>query len=107
MAKRGLSHSDHLRLGQILAGLQVALLQAEVDLENAYPRSGERAFPAKQLGAAGDALREARRALESAVFDEHPTVAATEDYFPYSEHEARVEVPPKPGSSSVRFGWQS
>lgn len=106
MTKRGLSHPEHLRLGQVLSGVRTQLLHEQVALENAYPRTGPRAFPAKQLGAAIDAVDAARRALENAVFEEHPAAAEVYDYFPYEEHRAEVVVPDKPGSSAgrVRFG---
>lgn len=102
MTKRGLPHPEHLRLGQILSGVRAQLLHEQVALANAYPRTGPRAFPAKQLEVAIEALDAARRALENAVFEEHPEVAETYDYFPYEEHRAEVVVPEKPGSSTVR-----
>ncbi|MFE1555501.1 hypothetical protein ACFW6V_10960 [Streptomyces sp. NPDC058734] len=98
MTKRGLPHSEHLRLGQILQGLQVELLRAEIVLENAYLRSGPRSFPAKKLGEAGEALLAARRELENFVYAEHRDVAGTEDYFPDEEHQAGTVTPEKPGS---------
>jgi hypothetical protein len=46
------------------------------------------------------------RALENAVYEEHPAVAETYDYYPYEEHRAEVVVPEKPGSRAghLRFG---
>ncbi|AJT63237.1 hypothetical protein T261_1551 [Streptomyces lydicus] len=86
--------------------MRVQLLHEQVALANAYPRTGPRAFPAEQLEVAIEALDAARGALENAVFEEHPAVAETYDYFPYEEHRAEVVVPEKPGSSAgrVRFG---
>lgn len=107
MTKRGLPHPEHLRLGQVLSGVRAQLLHEQVALENAYPWTGPRAFPAKQLEVAVEALDAARRALENAVFEEHPEVAATEDYFPYGEHRAEVVVPDKPGSSAGRVCFGS
>ncbi|MFG2617786.1 hypothetical protein ACGFXC_09155 [Streptomyces sp. NPDC048507] len=97
MTKRGLTHPDHLRLGQILQGLQVELQRAEITLENAYPRSGPGAFPAAKLGEAGAALLAARRELENFVYAEHGDAATTEDYFPDEEHQAKLDVPMKLG----------
>lgn len=106
MTKRGLPHPEHLRLGQVLSGLRSQLVHEQTGLVNAYPRTGPRAFPAEQLQVAIDALDAARSALENAVFDEHPEVAETYDYYPYEEHRAEVVVPEKPGSrpGRVRFG---
>ncbi|AWI32737.1 hypothetical protein [Streptomyces tirandamycinicus] len=106
MTKRGLPHPEHLRIGQVLSGVQTQLMHEQTALMNAYPRRGPRAFPAEQLQVAIDALYAARRALENAVYDEHPALATTEDYFPYEEHRAEVVVPEKPGSSPgrARFG---
>ncbi|WP_155353312.1 hypothetical protein [Acrocarpospora macrocephala] len=106
MTKRGLTHPEHLRLGQVLSGVRNQLLHEQVSLLNAYPQTGPRAFPAKQLEAAIEAVDAARRALEDAVFQEHPAVAEPYDYFPYEEHWADVVVPEKPGSSPgrVRYG---
>ncbi|MEV6973172.1 hypothetical protein [Kitasatospora sp. NPDC093806] len=100
MTKRGLPHPEHLRLGQVLSGVRNHLLHEQVGLENAYPRTGPRAFPAKQLEVAIDALDAARRELENVVFEEHPEVAETYDYFPYEEHRAQVVVPEKPGANA-------
>jgi hypothetical protein len=99
MAKRGLSHPDHLRLGQVLAGLRAELLHQQVGLQNAYPQSGPRSVPAKQLKKALELLDEARRKLENVVHDEHPSLAQTYDYFPHEEHRAQLVVPEKPGSA--------
>jgi hypothetical protein len=106
MTKRGLPHPEHLHLGQVLSGVRNHLVHEQTGLVNAYPRAGPRAFPAKQLQAAIDALDEARTALENAVFEEHPAVDETHDYYPYEEHRAEVVVPEKPGSSpgQVRLG---
>ncbi|MEU6412679.1 hypothetical protein [Microbispora sp. NPDC046933] len=82
MTKRGLSHPEHLRMGQVLSGVRDQLLHERVALLNAYPRTGPRAFPAEQLEVAIEALDAARRALENAVFEEHPALAETSDYFP-------------------------
>ncbi|MEU0212462.1 hypothetical protein [Streptomyces canus] len=108
MTKRGLPHSEHLRLGQVLSGVRNQLVHEQTGLMNAYPRTGPRALPAEQLQVAIDALDETRMALEKAVFDEHPEVAETHDYYPYEEHRAELVVPGKPGSrpSRVRFGRQ-
>ncbi|MFF8482019.1 hypothetical protein [Streptomyces antibioticus] len=107
MTKRGLPHPEHLRLGQVLSGVRAQLLREQVALKNAYPRTGSRAFPAEQLGVAIEALDAARRELENVVFDEHPAVAETEDYFPYEEHRAEVVVPEKSGSSVGRVPFGS
>ncbi|MCZ1006535.1 hypothetical protein [Streptomyces lydicus] len=106
MTKRGLPHPEHLRLGQVLSGVRTQLLHEQVALLNAYPQTGPRAFPAKQVEVAIEALDAARRALENAVFEEHPEVVKVHDYFPQEEHRAEVVVPDKPGSSAsrVRFG---
>ncbi|MEU3550699.1 hypothetical protein [Streptomyces longwoodensis] len=106
MTKRGLPHSEHLRLGQILSGVRAQLHHEWVALLSAYPRTGERALPAKHLEAAWEALDAARKELEHLVYQEHPEVAEVYDYFPYEEHRAEVRVPMKPGSSRgpVPFG---
>lgn len=54
-----------------------------VALENAYPRTGPRAVPAKQLNVVIEALDAAHRELENAASEEHPAAAETYDYFPY------------------------
>ncbi|MER5916422.1 hypothetical protein ABT124_40050 [Streptomyces sp. NPDC001982] len=102
MTKPGLPHPEHLRLGQVLSGVRAQLRREQTALVNAYPKTGPRAFPAKQLEVAIEALDAARRELENVVYEEHPAVAATEDYFPYEEHRAEVVVPEKPGSSTAR-----
>ncbi|MCX4781056.1 hypothetical protein [Streptomyces sp. NBC_01264] len=102
VAKRGLTHPEHLRLGQVLSGVRDQLQHKEVLLLNAYPKTGPRAFPAKRLEAAIEAVDAARRELENAVFQEHPAEAETHDYFPDSEHRAQVVVPAKPGNSPGR-----
>lgn len=99
MTKRGLPHPEHLRLGQILSGVRNQLHHEWVALRNAYPRTGERALPAKYLEAAWEALDAARKELEHLVHEEHPAVADVYDYFPEAEHRAEVLVPMKPGSS--------
>lgn len=108
MTKRGLPHPEHLRLGQVLSGVRSQLVHEQTGLVNAYPRTGPRALPAEHLQVAIEALDQARMALENAVFDEHPGVAATHDYYPDEEHRAEVAVPEKPGSrpGRVRFGRQ-
>lgn len=102
MTKRGITHPEHLRLGQILSGVRTQLFHEQAALETAYPRTGPRAAPAKQLQVAIDALDAARSALDDAVFEEHPAVADTHDYYPYEDHRAEVVVPEKPGSSAGR-----
>ncbi|KPI02911.1 hypothetical protein OK074_5061 [Actinobacteria bacterium OK074] len=102
MTKRGLSHPEHLRLGQVLSGVRDQLVREQVTLSNAYPRTGPRAFPAKRLEVAIEALDAARTALDDAVFQEHPAVAETFDYYPNTERRAEVVVPEKPGNSADR-----
>ncbi|WP_405876947.1 hypothetical protein [Streptomyces sp. NBC_00005] len=106
MTKRGLPHPEHLRLGQVLSGVRTHLVDEQTALAKAYPQTGPRALPAKQLQVAIDALDAARSALDNAVLEEHPAAAETYDYYPCQEHRAEVVVPEKPGSSAgrVRLG---
>lgn len=106
MTKHGLSHPEHMRLGQVLSGIRAQLLREQEVLERAYPRTGPRALAAKQLEAAREAVEEARVTLERELNGEHPALADPTDYYPYAEHRAEVVVPEKPGSSvgQAQFG---
>jgi hypothetical protein len=82
MAKPRLTLDQHRRLGRLLADLRDELQHHAVTLNNAYPTSGPDAFPAAKLTAAYKAIDEARSALDSALFREHPAGATPTAYYP-------------------------
>ncbi|MGW2401731.1 hypothetical protein ACWCYY_34780 [Kitasatospora sp. NPDC001664] len=95
--KPGLTHDEHLRLGQVLAGIRDQLQHERVTLLGAYPKSGPVSLPAQRLQAAIKAVDEARYALENTNFTENPEQASTSDYFPNPQNRAGIAVPPLPG----------
>ncbi len=95
--KPGLTHHDHLRLGQVLAGIRDQVLEARVALLGAYPKTGPGARPAQELLVALEALDRAREQMENRVFAEHPEHASTKVYAPLAEHRAQLTVPALPG----------
>jgi hypothetical protein len=93
MAKPRLTQAEHIDLGRTLAGIHDELVRRTVQLKNTYPQTGPEALPARELAAAIRALNEARSALDTAAFREHPGTAATTDYYPHPEGRATVQVP--------------
>ncbi|OKI99930.1 hypothetical protein [Kitasatospora sp. CB01950] len=93
LKKPGLTHDEHVQLGQVLAGIRNQLGHERTALLNAYPQTGTKSAPAHQLRVAIDALDKARYALENAAFAEHPEEASKADYFPPTECRAVVVLP--------------
>ncbi|MEU2755951.1 hypothetical protein ACH4GG_27365 [Streptomyces albidoflavus] len=80
--KPKLTFEEHLEMGRALKVARNDLLNRQVTLANAYPRSGQPGVPSKKLEAAVRAIDEARSALDNAVFNEHPGQADTKVYYP-------------------------
>ncbi|MFG2698856.1 hypothetical protein [Kitasatospora sp. NPDC048407] len=95
--KPGLTHHEHLRLAQVLAGIRDQLQHERVELLGAYPQHGPLSRPAQRLLAAMEAVNQARDALENQHFAEHPEHASTKAYYPLTEHRAQITVPVLPG----------
>ncbi|MEV0981888.1 hypothetical protein [Streptomyces sp. NPDC049915] len=81
MTKPRLSEEEHAEIGKQLARMQRELARVGTKLANSYPRSGPEAQPMRRITATEEALREARYALENALFRDHPN-AGVEVYFP-------------------------
>ncbi|MFD8469073.1 hypothetical protein ACFV10_28695 [Streptomyces cyaneofuscatus] len=56
------------------------LLTLEVQLANAYPRTGPEAVPARRMAQARELLGEALHSLEDRLYAEHPRHASTDVY---------------------------
>lgn len=82
MAKPRLTIDEHRHLGRTLADIRDQLQAHAVALDGAYPRSGPESVAARKLRAAYETLDEARSALESALFREHPAEADPDIYYP-------------------------
>ncbi|MEV4617025.1 hypothetical protein AB0K43_31170 [Kitasatospora sp. NPDC049258] len=95
--KPGLAHHDHLRLGQVLAGIRDQVLEVRVTLLGAYPKTGPGAQPTGEALIALEALDRLREQMENRVFAEHPEHASTKVYSPLAEHRAQLTVPGLPG----------
>lgn len=85
MAKPRLTHGQHADIGRTLAAIRDELTHRTGQLKNAYPQTGPEALPARKVTAATRALDEARSALDSALFREHPDTAETTVYYPHPE----------------------
>ncbi|SBU98198.1 hypothetical protein YUMDRAFT_06090 [Streptomyces sp. OspMP-M45] len=86
MTKPRLNFEEHQQLGDRLRDIRDELVHLNVQLANAYPRSGPESAPATELEAAHEAVDRARRGLERALYDEHPRWAATSVYFSRREN---------------------
>lgn len=84
---------EHVELGRHLASMRGELLSCQVQLGNAYPRSGTEAVPARKLEVAVRAIDEARTELENAMYREHPQMARTSTYYPQTEDLGRSVGP--------------
>lgn len=93
MTKPRLTREEHDDLGRTLAGIQDELTHRITQLANAYPRSGTESQPYRKLKAALAELNAARSALDSALFQEHPSTAETTVYYPHPEDRSAI-VPP-------------
>lgn len=83
---------EHAEVGQVLAAIRDELVRRHVQVANAYPRTS----PApRALVKALNALEEARSALDSALFQEHPEVAQPSVYYPSQEDRGSVVIPAK------------
>lgn len=90
MPKPRLTRDQHADLGRALAAIRDELTHRAVQLENAYPRTGPEALPARRLTTAARALDDARSTLENALFREHPDTAETTVYYPHAEDREAV-----------------
>lgn len=90
MAKPRLTRDQHTDLGRTLAAIRDELTHRTAQLENAYPRTGPEAHPARKLATAARAVDGARHALDSALFREHPDTAETTVYYPHPEDRETV-----------------
>ena len=81
MTKPRLTEEEHAEIGKQLAQMQSELAHLHVKIGNAYPLQGAEGMPLKRAKAAEEALRDARYALENALFRDHPE-ASTSVYFP-------------------------
>ncbi|MFI1161402.1 hypothetical protein [Streptomyces sioyaensis] len=93
--KPRLTFEEHVEMGRALASMRNELLHRDIQLENAYPRSGPESVPAKKLDAAVRAIDDARAELENALYREHPGVAQTSVYYPPSEDRVRAFPDPR------------
>ena len=83
MTKPRLTEEEHAEIGKQLAQMQKELAHLHTKLGNAYPLQGAEAMTLKRINAVEDTLRDARYALENALFRDHPE-ADTSVYFPKS-----------------------
>lgn len=93
MTKPRLTHEEHADLGRTLAGIRDELTRRATQLGNAYPQTGPEAAPRQKLTAAVRAIDEARSALDSALFREHPGTADPAVYWPAPEERVAVQPP--------------
>lgn len=81
MTKPRLTAEEHAEIGRQLAQMQRDMVRLQVQLSNAYPRTGIEAEPLRTIEAVENALRTARHALEDALYRDHrPPVANTDVY---------------------------
>ncbi|MFE4697145.1 hypothetical protein ACFRIC_08645 [Streptomyces sp. NPDC056738] len=83
--KQRLSPRQHTDMGRSLAAIRDELAHRFTQLANAYPQAGAEALPARKLRIAARAVDDARSALDSTLFREHPDQAETATYYPYPE----------------------
>lgn len=83
MAKKpGLTMAEHEKLGKILKDMRQALNTSFVQVANAYPTTNKRAMRAlRKLGAAQNAIDQARSDLEDCMADEHKSEWTTKIYY--------------------------
>ena len=79
--KPRLTFEEHVEMGRALKSVRDELLHRNVQLSNAYPRSGPEAAPAKLLDQALNAVEQARVELERALNGEHPERAQPAVYY--------------------------
>jgi hypothetical protein len=89
MVKSRLTLEQHQDLGRKLAKHRDELQAHTVFLAGAYPRSGPEAVAARKLRAAYKAIDEARSALDSSLFREHPDEASPDVYYPAQRNRRR------------------
>lgn len=80
MTKPRLTYDEHDQLGHHLAAIRSELLTLEIQLANAYPRTGPESVPARRVAEARQILGEALRNLEDRLYAEHPRQASTDVY---------------------------
>ncbi|MEU5660112.1 hypothetical protein ABZ802_31515 [Streptomyces sp. NPDC047737] len=80
MTKPRFTYEEHNQFGGRLAGIRRELLDMEIQLARAYPKTGREAEPAKLLAEAREVLAVALDRLEDRLHDEHPGQATTEVY---------------------------
>ncbi|WP_326787854.1 hypothetical protein [Streptomyces sp. NBC_00151] len=83
--KQRLSPQQHTDMGRALAAIRDELTHRTTQLANAYPQTGADGFPTRKLRIAARAVDDARSALDSTLFREHPNQAETTTYYPYLE----------------------
>jgi hypothetical protein len=93
MVKPRLTLEQHAELGRTLAGIRDELQHRAVQLQNAYPRSGLEAQPARKLTEIYKAIDKVRDLLENALYREHLDEATTHIYNPQRQDWAVVTTP--------------
>lgn len=91
MTKPRLTHDEHADLGRALAGIRDELNRRVAQLGNAYPQTGPESKPRQKVAEAVRAIDEARNALDSALFREHPETADPAIYWPAPEERSVVQ----------------
>lgn len=82
MAKKpGLSLERHKEVAAELKEIQKRLIALSVEMGNAYPRSGEKSWPAKELARAERHVGSARCWAEENLFRDHPGDADINIYY--------------------------
>ena len=81
-AKPGITFERHQEIGADLKRIYDALLDYSVELSVAYPLSGDRGKPYRELRKAVHAMMNVRSDLEENYFREHPEKAHVHTYYP-------------------------
>lgn len=80
--KSRLTYDEHVELGRALNKQCAELRPLSVQVATAYPLSGSAGKPGRKLQAAVRAIEEAKAALDTALFSEHPEQAEVTIYYP-------------------------
>lgn len=102
--KQGISANRYIEIGAQLSAMRDALVHLEVELGNAYPRSGPKARIARALTKARIALDDVRNHGDSMSCDEYPQLWCSHWYYP-RDWEKHGEMPHACGiNQSKMFG---
>lgn len=88
MSKPRFTAGEHADAGRRLAFIHNELIRLQVQIENAYPRSGPEGRAPEQIRQAIQRLDRARSALDDALAREHPAEFSTRTYYPHVEDRA-------------------